>query len=51
MSLKKRLIPALVGATLALGATASQAITFNGVYIFGGETHVEFSYSSLPQSQ
>ena len=35
MSLKKRLIPALVGATLALGATASQAITFNGVYIFG----------------
>ena len=35
MSLKKRLIPALVGATLALGATASQAVTFNGVYIFG----------------
>ncbi|MEP7155882.1 MAG: autotransporter domain-containing protein [Betaproteobacteria bacterium] len=35
MSLKKRLIPALVGATLAFGATAANAISFNGVYIFG----------------
>lgn len=35
MSLKKRLIPALVGATLALGATAANAVSFNGVYIFG----------------
>lgn len=35
MSLKKRLIPALVGATLTLGATAASALTFNGVYVFG----------------
>ena len=33
--LKKRLIPALVGATLALAATASSAVSFNGVYVFG----------------
>ncbi|MEO8102048.1 MAG: autotransporter domain-containing protein [Betaproteobacteria bacterium] len=35
MSLKKRLIPALVGATLALSATATSAVSFNGVFIFG----------------
>ena len=35
MSLKKRLIPALVGATLALSATAASAVSFTGVYIFG----------------
>lgn len=35
MSLKKRLIPTLVGATLALSATAASAVTFSGVYIFG----------------
>jgi len=35
MSIKKRLIPALVGATLAMGATGASAVTFNGVYIFG----------------
>ena len=35
MSLKKRLIPMLVGATLALSATAASAVTFSGVYIFG----------------
>ncbi len=35
MSLRKRLIPALVGATLALSATAASAVSFSGVYIFG----------------
>ena len=35
MSLKKRLIPTLVGATLALSASAASAVSFNGVYIFG----------------
>ena len=35
MSLKKRLIPALVGATLAMGAPAASAVQFTGVYIFG----------------
>ncbi len=35
MSLKKRLIPVLVGATLALSATAASAVSFNGVFIFG----------------
>lgn len=35
MSLKKRLIPVLVGATLAMGATAASAVPFSGVYIFG----------------
>ena len=35
MSLKKRLIPTLVGATLSLSATAAGAVSFNGVYVFG----------------
>ena len=35
MSLKKRLIPTLVGATLALSASVASAVSFNGVYIFG----------------
>lgn len=35
MSIKKRLLPALVGATLAMGASTAGAMTFNGVYIFG----------------
>ena len=35
MSLKKRLIPTLVGATLALSTTAASAVSFSGVYIFG----------------
>jgi outer membrane lipase/esterase len=35
MSIKKRLIPALIGATLAMGATSASAVSFNGVYIFG----------------
>ncbi|MBL8525154.1 MAG: autotransporter domain-containing protein [Betaproteobacteria bacterium] len=35
MSIKKRLIPALVGATLAMSATGASAVSFNGVYIFG----------------
>ena len=35
MSIKKRLIPALVGSALALGATASNAVQFSGVFVFG----------------
>jgi outer membrane lipase/esterase len=35
MSLKKRLIPALVGAALAVGATSASAVPFSGVYVFG----------------
>ncbi len=35
MSLKKRLIPTLVGATLAMSAATASAVTFNGVYFFG----------------
>jgi len=35
MSVKKRLIPALVASALAIGATAAQATTFSGVYVFG----------------
>ena len=35
MSLKKRLIPTMVGAALALSASTAGAVSFNGVYIFG----------------
>ena len=35
MSLKKRLIPALVGSALALGATSVHAVKFTGVFVFG----------------
>ncbi len=35
MSAKKRLIPALVAGALAMGATGANAVTFNGVYVFG----------------
>ncbi len=35
MSVKKRLIPTLVGAALALSASTAGAVSFNGVYIFG----------------
>jgi len=35
MSLKKRLIPALVGSALALGATSANAVKFTGVFVFG----------------
>src|SRR5258706_16283988 len=35
MSVKKRLIPALVASALAIGAPAAQATTFSGVYVFG----------------
>ncbi len=35
MSLRKRLIPMLVGTTLALSATAASAVSFSGVYVFG----------------
>ncbi|MBP8120200.1 MAG: autotransporter domain-containing protein [Burkholderiales bacterium] len=35
MSINKRLIPALVGAALAMGASSASAVSFNGVYVFG----------------
>lgn len=35
MSFKKRMLPALLASTLTLGASAAQALTFNGVYVFG----------------
>lgn len=35
MSIKKRLIPALVAGALAMGASSAQAINFSAVYVFG----------------
>jgi outer membrane lipase/esterase len=35
MSLKKRVLPALLSSALAFGATGADAVTFNGIYVFG----------------